>query len=165
MPSSGENSVQTTASNAEYKYNFHWDLDFSLNIGETNKRFFEALEEKTIEGNVCPECGNVFVPPRSVCDECFVPADEWVEVEQEGVVESYTVCFFQFTNMPEPPYITAVIRLGDAATCMLHFVEGIEYDDPEDLIGSIEKGTRVEPVWSDDRTGSIRDIDHFRPIE
>lgn len=161
---STDNTVETTT-NDEYKYSFHWDLDFSLNIGETNKRFFDELEEKRIMGNMCPDCGNVFVPPRPVCDECLEPAEEWVEVEQEGVVESYTVCFFEFRNMPEPPYITAVIRLGESSTCMLHFIEGIEYGEPHDLIGSLEKGTRVEPVWSDDRTGTIRDIDHFTPVE
>lgn len=158
-----EQSIQTEPTHPEYKKSFHWDLDFSLNIGETNKRFFDGLEEQRILGTVCPECGDVFVPPRSVCDECFVEADEWTEVEQRGVLESYTVCFFEFRNMPEPPYTTGVIRLGESATCMLHFLDEIEYDEPHDLIGSVEKGTEVEPVWADEREGDIRDIEYFRP--
>ncbi|WP_435158243.1 Zn-ribbon domain-containing OB-fold protein [Haladaptatus sp. DFWS20] len=156
--------AQSAPKHPEYKKSFHWDLDFSLNIGETNKRFFDGLEEKLILGTKCPECGDVFVPPRSVCDECFVEADEWVEVEQRGVLESYTVCFFEFRNMPEPPYMTGVIRLGESATCLLHFLDDIEYEDPHDLIGSVEKGTAVEPVWANERKGDIRDIEYFRPI-
>ncbi|WP_458210637.1 Zn-ribbon domain-containing OB-fold protein [Haladaptatus sp. NG-SE-30] len=165
MVERSDRSVQTSDENSEHKYSFHWNLDFSLNIGETNRKFFDALKEKEIHGTKCPECDDVFVPPRSVCPKCFVEAEEWVNVEQRGVIESYTVCFFEFRNMPEPPYITAVIRVGESATCLLHFIEGIEYEDPQDLIGSVEKGTEVEPVWADQREGHIRDIDHFRPVE
>jgi uncharacterized OB-fold protein len=147
---------------AEYKYPFHWDLDFSLNIGETNRRFFEELEDKRIMGKTCPECGDVFVPPQSVCVECYVKTDEWVEVDQRGVLESYTVCFFEFEGLPEPPYVTGVIRVDDSAICMMHFIEELEYDEPMDLVDQLEKGDEVEPVWSDDRDGDIFDMDHWR---
>jgi len=164
MAESSEHSVQTDA-NPEYKHSFHWDLDFSLNIGEHNRRFFDELEEQRIMGNVCPDCGDIFVPPRAVCPTCLAEPDEWVELEQEAVLESYTVCFFDFRNMPEPPYITGVVRIGDASTPILHFIDGIDYDEPHDLIGKIEKGDRLEPVWSDERTGDIQDISHFTPLE
>jgi uncharacterized OB-fold protein len=160
-----DESTSTEEIHPEYKYPFHWDLDFSLNIGETNRRFFDELEEKRIMGTKCPECGDVFVPPQSVCVECYTKADEWVEVEQKGVLESYTVCFFEFRKMPEPPYVTGVIRVGDSAICMMHFIEEIEYDEPMDLVDKLEKGQEVEPVWSDDRSGDIFDIDHWRIAE
>lgn len=158
-------SVPTDEIHSEYKYPFNWDIDFSLNIGETNKRFFDAMKEKKILGTRCSESGELYVPPQSVCLQSYTEPDEWVEVEQRGVVESYTVCFFEFEGMPEPPYITAAIRVADSAITLLHFVDGIEYDEPEDLIGSIGKGTEVEPVWVDDPEGHILDIKYWQPIE
>lgn len=158
-------SVQTDAINAEYKYPFHWDLDFSLNIGEDNRKFFEAIEDKRILGKQCPDCGATFVPPQEVCVECYVETDEWVEVEQHGVVESYTACFYEFEGLPEPPYITAAIRVADSDICMLHFIDGIEYEDHNELVEKLHKGTEVEPVWADEREGHIRDIKHWQPVE
>jgi uncharacterized OB-fold protein len=149
----------------EYKYSFNWDIDFSLNIGEDNRRFFEELENKRIMGNTCPECGDIFVPPQSVCVDCFVETDEWVEVDQTAVVESFTACFFEFENMPEPPYITGVLRVGDSAIQMMHFIEGIEYEDHYDLVDQLSKGDKVEPVWRDEPEGDIFDIQHFEPVE
>lgn len=147
-----------------YEKAFRWELDFRLNVGETDQRFFEGLKEKRILGNRCPECETVFVPPQPYCDECFVEPDEWVEQGPEGILESYTVTFRQFRNMPEPPYINGVVRIGDSATCFLHFVGGVDYDEPEDLIGAVRAGTRVRPVWRDEREGDIRDIEYFEPV-
>ena len=149
----------------EYKYEFNWDIDFSLNIGETNKRFFDAMEEKRILGTRCSESGELYVPPQSVCIKSYKEPDEWVEVEQRGIIESYTVCFFEFGQMPEPPYITAAIRVGGSSTTLLHFIGGIEYDEPEDLIGAVGKGTEVEPVWVDEPEGKITDIKYWTPTE
>lgn len=152
---------------SDYEKAFRWELDFRLNLGSNDRRFLDGLKEKRIMGNKCPECGNVYVPPQGFCDECFVEPDEWIEQGPEGVLESYTVTFRQFRNMPEPPYVNGVVRVGDSATCFLHFVGGIdiESDDPEDLIDAVESGMRVRPVWRDDREGDIRDIEYFEPVE
>lgn len=153
-----------TTNETAYEKAFSWNLDFRLNVGETDRRFFEGLKEKRILGNRCPECGNVYVPPQTYCDECFVEPDEWVEQDPEGILESYTVTFREFRNMPEPPYVNGVIRIGDSETCFLHFVGGIDYESPEDLLESVESGMRVRPVWREDREGDIRDIEYFEPI-
>jgi hypothetical protein len=147
------------------KKEYNWNLDFAVNLGDTHRRFFDALEEKRIIGNKCTETGRVYIPPQPHDDETLDPTDEWVEADGEGVVESYVVTFMQFRNMPEPPYVTGVIRIGDSDTCLLHFIGGIEYDEPEDLLDAVEKGMRVRPVWREDRTGSIEDIRHFEPVE
>lgn len=39
--------------------------------------------------------------------------------------------------MPELPYITAVIKVGDSATCLLHFIQEIEYDDPHGTVNLV----------------------------
>ena len=148
-----------------YEKAFRWELDFRLNVGETDRRFFEGLKEKRILGNRCSESGNTYVPPQPYCDEAFVEPDEWIEAGPEAVLESYTVTFRQFRNMPEPPYVNGAIRVGESDTCFLHFVGGVDYDEPEDLIDAFESGMRVRPVWRDEREGDILDIKYFEPVE
>lgn len=146
------------------KKSFDWKLDFEVNLGETYETFFDGLEEKRLRATECPECSQTFFPPQPHCDECFVATEGWTDLDPEGVIESYTVTYSKFQNMPEPPYVTGVIRVGDSATCLLHFVDGIDYDEPEDLEAAVEKGMRVRPVWSESRSGDILDIEYFEPI-
>jgi uncharacterized OB-fold protein len=148
-----------------YKKEYSWNLDFAVNLGDVHRRFFEGLEEKQVVGNECPECGNVFIPPQPHCDECFVETTGWRETDGHGVIDSYVVTYFKFRNMPDPPYVTAAIRVGESETSMLHFVGGIDYDDGEELMEKVETGMDVAPVWSDDRDGSIEDIEYFEPVE
>jgi uncharacterized OB-fold protein len=148
-----------------YQKEFRWELDFSLNLGDADRKFFEGLQEKRILGKKHTDSGRVFVPPQPYDDRTFTATDEWVEMEQKGVIESYTVTFRQFRNMPEPPYVNGAIRIGDSETCLLHFIGGLDADDPEAMIEEISSGMTVEPVWSDERDGDILDIKHFEPVE
>jgi hypothetical protein len=147
-----------------YKKNFSWNLDFALNLGEVDRKFFEGLREKKILANKCSSCGKKFVPAQAYCDDCFEKLDEWVEVDQQGEVISWTVTFREFRNMPDTPFVSAAIRVGDSATGMLHFIKGIDYDEPEDIIDRVHVGMDVQPVWKDDRTGDILDIEYFEPV-
>lgn len=158
-----ESGVWSMSDTNSAKKTFDWALDFSVNLGETHSRFFDGLTEETLWGVRCPECDRTFFPPQPHCDECFVATDEWVEMPEAGVIESYAVTYFQFMNMPEPPYVTGVIRVGDSATCLLHFVDEIDHEDPEELRDAMSVGMDVEPVWAADKSGSILDIEYFKP--
>lgn len=148
-----------------YKKEYSWNLDFAVNLGDVHRRFFEGLEEKEVVGNECPDCGKVFIPPQPHCDTCFTETEGWIVTDGEGVIDSYVVTYFQFRNMPEPPYVTGVIRVGDSNTGLLHFVGGVDYDDADELMHKVESGMEVRPVWADERDGSIQDIEYFEPIK
>jgi uncharacterized OB-fold protein len=55
------------------------------------------------------------------------------------------------------PFIYGVIKMDDADTGMVHFIDEV---DPE----NVEVGMKVEAVLEDEREGNILDIKHFRPI-
>jgi uncharacterized OB-fold protein len=153
------------ADTESYKKEYSWNLDFAVNLGDVHRKFFEGLEDKQVIGNECPDCGNVFIPPQPHCDECFVETVGWRETDGTGVIESYVVTYSKFRNMPEPPYVSGAIRIGDSDKSLLHFVDGVDYDDAEGLMEKVETGMEVEPVWADDREGSIEDIEYFQPVE
>jgi uncharacterized OB-fold protein len=148
-----------------YKMEYNWNLDFAVNLGEIHRKFFEGLEEKKVIGNECPETGEVYIPPQPQSDEAFVETSGFIETEGKGVVESYVVTYQKFRNMPDPPYVTAAIRVGESETSLLHFVGGIDHEDGDDLLEKVHKGMEVEPVWRDERKGEITDIEYFKPIK
>ena len=114
---------------------------------ETAVTFLRKLRGGTITGHKCPECGRVYVPPRSFCPLCVVPtsdADE-VEVEDTGTVTTFSVITpIQYQGQQEKEdYVQANILLdGSATTAMMQRLEGIPVEEAR-------TGLRVKAVWLD----------------
>ncbi len=141
-------------------------LPYTWALGEVWTRFFEALKEKKILGSKCPQCGRVLVPARKFCSRCFVDASELVEVRDEGVLQTFTLVYYEFVNQPrKPPYGVGTIKLDGADTGFIHFIDGIDFSDPKKAAAQLVPGkTRLKAVWRDKREGTIFDIDYFKPI-
>ena len=123
--------------------------------GETAGRFLKTLrDERKILGTRCGSCGRVYVPARKSCSRCFVNAEEWVELGNEGVIEAFTVVRYGHPVQPvEAPFAYALIKLDGSDVGFLHLVK-------KDL-DKIGVGKRVRAVFKEDRTAHILDIDSF----
>lgn len=134
----------------------------TYSAGATGSRFLISLRDKgKILGTRCPACNRVYVPARSVCTDCFAQLDKWVEVSDKGTVLTYAI---DYESKPviqpsQSPIVYAIIQLDGADTGFVHMLGEIE---PEKL--SI--GMRVQAVFKPkkERTASILDIKHFKPI-
>lgn len=146
------------------KKTYNWNIDYAVAVGEPYTKFFEGLRDKKILGNKCPKCGKLYIPSRPFCDICFVEPDEWIEAEQTAIVQGFTVTYRKFANFPDPPYVTALFKVGDSAVSFMHFLAGFDYDDPAEIPYKIKMGMKVEPVWADERTGDLLDIKYFKPV-
>ncbi len=135
-------------------------VPYAWQAGETASFFLTQLRDhRKIWGKRCPKCERVLVPPRKHCPTCFVDTSEWVEVSDEGVVETFTVVHRETPIQPlGPPFAYALIRLDGADTSLVHVLSAVQ---PE----KIREGMRVKAVFAENRGGSVRDISHFRPIE
>lgn len=142
-----------------------WEIPYRHSAGEVGTKFYEGLKQKKILGLRCPKCKRVIVPPRLFCDRCLVPMNEWVEVKDTGTIVTFTICYWKFTGLPEPPYCVAWIKLDGADEGILHFVGGVDLSDPKKALEKIRVGARVKAKWREKRTGSILDIEYFEPIE
>ena len=142
----------------------HWDLHYDIHLGDTWGRFMDGLVDKRILANTCPECRRLFVPPQAYCESCFVRTGEWCELPAEGAVEAFTVAWQGFRGGPTPPYAIAGIRLGEASTLLMHYVNGLDLSDPAAVHDQLPVGTRVRAVWAPERTGQILDIAHFEKV-
>jgi acetyl-CoA C-acetyltransferase len=138
------------------------DLDarYAWDAGVAIGRFLDGLEEGLILGRECRNCRRVLVPPRMFCERCFRGTDAWVEVEQTGVVQTFSICHVRWDMQPlDEPEIPAVITIDGSDGGLLHMLGDVGPDD-------VAVGMAVEAVWRPEaeRRGSILDIAYFRPV-
>lgn len=128
-------------------------LDYTYAPGRAQSRYLKALADRTTQGERCPSCRKVYVPPRGACPTCGVATDEQVEVGPRGTVTTFCIVNIKARNLDiEVPYVYAHIALDGAGLALHGRVGGIPYDQ-------VRMGMRVEPVWSEDS----RYPDHYRP--
>lgn len=137
---------------------------FAYSVGMHGSKFFNELRDnRRFMALRCLKCKKVYIPPRGVCGDCFVEMKNWIEVGPKGVIGTFTILRFAFidpeTGTQKPvPYGYGFIKLDGADTLFQHY---ISVEDEK----KIKIGARVEPVFSKNRKGSIRDIEYFKIMD
>ena len=142
-----------------------WDLSWIYAAGEVGSKYITELRDNArIMATKCHQCGRVLLPPRSYCERCFIPLNDWVELEPEGTLEAFTIVTVPFPDEREPPYVVGYFKIGQASTNIPHFLEGVDLSDIEKAKSEIQVGMRVKVVFRDQRTGSTTDfyVEPFR---
>jgi uncharacterized OB-fold protein len=135
---------------------YAWDAGVAIG------RFLAELKAGKIIGTRCHQCRRTVVPPRTFCEWCFRPMDEWVHLQDEGIVNTFSITYVQWDMVRvKEPIIPAVIEIAGASKGMgiMHLLAEV---DPDDL----KIGMRVKAVWKPaaERTGAITDITYFKPV-
>lgn len=143
----------------EWKPDARYAWDAGIAIG----RYLAELKEGRIIGVRCNHCRRTVVPPRIFCEWCFRPMDEWVYLEDYGVVNTFSICYVRWDmERLEKPLIPAVIEIAGASKGMgiLHLLGEV---DPQ----KVRIGMKVKAVWkpAEERIGAITDIRYFKPVE
>lgn len=135
--------------------NYVFTIDpFPLQTKEQNKLypFFDALKEGRLINSECPNCKEMFWPPRSICPNCLDDKLEWKELSTEGTVAAFSV---QESGVPlgfKAPLIFAVVEIENRVRLFTHLVDS-EVKDVEIGIKvklAVEKvdGDRVLPAFT-----------------
>ena len=134
-------------------------------------RFLKALKDQKILAIKCPECGRLQSPPREICAVCRVCNDEWVEIGPGGTMRMLEYCYYASPDpltgeTRETPYGAIGVLLDGCkdSEVFWHLLKPDQLDRVEmgSVLGKKEKvGTRLRPVWSERRTGTIEDIKYF----
>jgi uncharacterized OB-fold protein len=139
-----------------------WEIPYAYSAGETISKFLTELRDNgRIMATKCPKCQEVLLPPRSFCASCFVSLkDQWVEIEPVGELVTFSICTEKITGAPEPPYIVAFVKLGDATVPMAQFLKGIDLSDPAKAGRELRAGMAVKAVFKEksERKASITDF-------
>lgn len=148
---------------AELKYGMRLEYDHSY--GPYYGRLFDELAQtRRILGSKCQKCKAVLVPPREMCDVCFVRTSEWVDVQDTGTLKAFSVIHLEFVGQTRtPPYVYAEIVLDGCNTRLIHEVGGI---DAEEAPKVLRCGMKVKAKWRDDAapTGTLEDIVYFEVV-
>lgn len=133
-------------------------VPYSWWAGDTATAFFKSLMEKgELLGRKCGGCGKVYVPPRKVCPCCFKEM-EWKSVGNEGTLLTFTVVHKKLTSLPQdPPVAYGLIKLDGADTAILHQLSVTD-------TGKLSIGMRMKAKLSEQRKGTVRDIEYFEPV-
>ncbi len=96
------------------------------------------LNQERLMGSRCKSCGTQYVPPRSICVDCYGSEMEWIEMKGKGRLAAFT-CI----NIPPPfmiaqgynrknPYCTGVVELEEGARVDAR-IEGVDCNQPENI--------------------------------
>ncbi len=88
-------------------------LRYRMSLGKI-KKFFSALSEGKIMATKCKHCGRIYFPPQADCPYCMRSDMEWVDVPNEGVLETFTIVNIKPTTFSHyDDYVLAIARFGD----------------------------------------------------
>jgi uncharacterized OB-fold protein len=136
-------------------------LPCTWHVGKTGSRFYKELKDSCrIWGTKCPQCGLVYVPPKSTCPRCFCDIKEWVDVGTEGTLLTYTEVSYTVPGIQpqKPPYFLGIIQLDRASTGFVHMLGEVD-------ISELKTGMRMQAVFREKREGIYLDIRYFRPAK
>ena len=132
---------------------------FAWSVGNWMEYFFDGLKEGVLRASKCPKCGRVFLPPRMVCEICFVKNEDWVDVPLEGTVVSFTRASVKvgadgrLEDLPAPEYIVMVKHDG-ADTCIAGRLEG----------DSCSIGIKVSAVIDAGAESPLERLSGYKPV-
>ncbi len=134
-------------------------LDYKFTAPDITARFLAAIKEGRFIGSRVEEGGAVYCPPRAVCPETGLAADEIVELSDKGIINSFTIVHIPIPDNPmKPPLVDADIKLDNTDVTFLHLIGECENAD-------VHMGMRVEAVWAtpEERSFSPSSIMYFKP--
>lgn len=129
-------------------------------VGIGGEMFLSALRKNgKLVGTRCRPCDQTYVPARGFCERCFAEITETIEIQPQGDLVSYTICYVDHDAKPlRRPVALALVKFDGATTFFLHRLLDWTEDFP------IEIGARVIAVIKpkSKRKGSVLDIEGFR---
>ncbi|MGV9174185.1 MAG: Zn-ribbon domain-containing OB-fold protein [Promethearchaeia archaeon] len=135
--------------------------EFNFYVGKWQDRMLDQFENKKLIGNQCPECKDVFLPPRKICGKCHtkIPLEEnWVDLPNIGTLENYTITPYKINDRGartvRSERIIGMVQIDGASTCIVYELLDME---PED----VEIGMKLEVKWTKKPKGSPTDIKGF----
>src|SRR5262245_21070267 len=134
------------------------EFPYKHSTGETIGRFLAGLQQQQKIWGQRVSGQGVVVPPLGYSEVDASAGGEWVEVQPTGTVTAVPDVKKPLAGLhpSDTPFAFGLVKLDGADTALAHVVtEGHD---------RVKVGSRVEAVWADERTGTIRDIARFRLV-
>ena len=93
------------------------EREFAIDVTETEIiSLYKFVKDGKLMGAKCEECGQLLVPPKPMCTNCFSKALSWKELPTRGELLTYTVIHVapkRFESLT--PYIVGVVKFEEGA--------------------------------------------------
>lgn len=91
--------------------------------------FWNGLEKGKVYASKCKKCGHITFPPAADCSRCLNSGIEWVEIQGEGEVETFThIVIRPASFQSHPTYTVAVVKMN-AGVKVLAWLTGSKLSD------------------------------------
>ena len=132
-------------------------VSFRYTAGLAGEKFLREIKDNAkLVATRCPKCELNYLPPRIYCERCMSPINEYIQIQNVGVVQCCTSCSedSEGKTFPQPVQV-ALVRFSSAYGGLVHKTKG-----------KVAIGDKVRVVFKQEseRTGSILDIAYFEKI-
>jgi len=94
------------------------------------EEFVTYLEQGKVMTTRCKKCGTQYFPPKMDCPKCLLSDVEWVKIDNEGKLVTYTVVHYGPSGFEdEAPYTLAIGDFGDGLRIFGRLNKDIEESD------------------------------------
>ncbi len=98
--------------------------------------FWDGLEKGKVYASKCKKCGNVTFPPTADCSHCRNQEMEWVDIQGDGEIETFTHIVIRPTSFQNHPTYTVAVAKMDAGVKVLAWLTSPK-------LGDVKVGARV----------------------
>ncbi|NHV96684.1 MAG: Zn-ribbon domain-containing OB-fold protein [Thaumarchaeota archaeon] len=104
-------------------------LRYQLGVSKLQK-FFEGLKEGKVYATQCNVCRNKFFPPRADCPKCLTTNVNWMPLDPEGQLLTYTVIRVKPSSFAHyKDYVVGIAQLKEG----IRVLAWVNVDDPEKI--------------------------------
>lgn len=117
--------------------------------------------EEALEGSRCPDCGDTFYPPRTICLSCYHEGLDRVTLSRRGTLHTFTIARMSLPGaFVKAPYVIAQVQLPEGVI----IPTVLDDVDPESVQIGLELELVVEKAKSDAEGNDVMAF-KFRPLK
>jgi uncharacterized OB-fold protein len=98
--------------------------------------FWDGLEKGKVYASKCKKCGKITFPPTADCSHCLNQAMEWVDIQGEGEIETFTHIVIRPASFQNHPTYTVAVARMNAGVKVLAWLASAK-------LGDVKVGARV----------------------
>jgi uncharacterized OB-fold protein len=101
--------------------------------------FWNGLSKGNVYASKCTKCGKITFPPAADCSRCLNSSVEWVDLQGEGEIETFTHIVVRPTSFANHGTYTVAVAKMKEGVKVLAWLEGSK-------LGDVKVGARVKLV-------------------
>ncbi|HXX72235.1 MAG TPA: Zn-ribbon domain-containing OB-fold protein [Candidatus Acidoferrales bacterium] len=112
---------------------------------EKLKEFWEGLEKGKVYASKCKKCGQLSFPPTADCSHCLNREMEFVDIQGEGEIETFTHIVIRPPSFQNQPTYTVAVAKMNSGVSVLAWLKSAKLSEVK-----VGAKVRLAPVQSQD---------------